>query len=120
MRLMDLVIAMGRQEDGGKGGSTSTIPFFAMIALMFAVLWFLMIRPQRQREARRREMLGQVRKSDHVVTIGGVHGVVTQIRGDDIVLKVDEANNVKMTFTRSAIARVIDKSADSDAESGSK
>jgi len=113
MHLTDLVMAMGRKPDGGKGGMD--LSWLLMILLMFGILWFLMIRPQRQKEAKRKAMLGQIKKSDHVVTIGGIHGVVTQIRGDDIVLKVDEASNVKMAFTRSAIARVIDKSTDEEA-----
>jgi preprotein translocase subunit YajC len=111
MRVIDVIVAMARQEGQSKGGAGNW-SWLVMIALMFGILWFLMIRPQRQREAKRREMLNQVKKSDHVVTVGGIHGVVTQIRGDDLVLKVDEAANVKITVTKSAVARVIDKSAE--------
>lgn len=112
MDLVNLCLAMGRPGGEGEGGGSW--PFILMIVAMFAILYFLMIRPQRQREARRKEMLGQLKKADHVVTIGGIRGVVTAIRGDDVVLKVDEANNVKMTFTRSAVARVIDKSTEGE------
>lgn len=112
MEFMTLVLAMGGQG-GESGGGSGNLSLIFMVVAMVAIMWLLIFRPQRQREAKRREMLNQIKKSDHVVTIGGIMGVVTQIRGDEIVLKVDEANNVKITFTRSAIARVIDKSADS-------
>jgi len=116
MDVSAFILAMGAPQGGGKegGGGGSTTLMFGMIAVMIAIMYFLIFRPQRQREAKRKAMLGQVKKADHVVTIGGVHGVVTAVKGDDVVVKVDEANNIKMTFTKSAIARIIDKSADED------
>jgi preprotein translocase subunit YajC len=102
------VIAEGAAPAGQNGGGLTQM--LIPVLLMVGILYLLVFRPQRRRERQRQQMLAQVKKSDHVVTIGGIHGVVMQIRGDDVVLKVDESNNVKMTFTRSAIARVIEKS----------
>ncbi len=113
MHFMNVFFALGApagsKEGGGLGGMA---PMLLTIALMIGVLWLLVFRPQRRREGQRQQMLNQIKKSDHVVTVGGIHGVVTQIRGDEVVLKVDESTNVKITFSRAAIARVIDKSAE--------
>ncbi len=86
------------------------------IALLF---YFLLIRPQRREQSQREAMLAGLKKNDHVITIGGIHGVVTNIRreADEVTLKVDEATNTKLRVTVGAIARVVaeEPSADSSA-----
>jgi preprotein translocase subunit YajC len=81
------------------------LPFIAIGVLFY----FLMIRPQRREQSRRQTMLDAVQKNDHVVTIGGVYGVVTNVHreADEVTLKVDEATNTKLRVTLSSIARVI-------------
>ncbi len=81
------------------------LPFVAIGVLFY----FLMIRPQRREQSRRQTMLDAVQKNDHVVTIGGVYGVVTNVHreADEVTLKVDEATNTKLRVTLSSIARVI-------------
>jgi preprotein translocase subunit YajC len=81
------------------------LPFIAIGVLFY----FLMIRPQRREQSRRQTMLDAVQKNDHVVTIGGIYGVVTNVRreADEVTLKVDEATNTKLRVTLSSIARVV-------------
>jgi len=74
------------------------------IFVMFFILYFLMIRPQRKRQRERVEMLEALNKGDHVVTTGGIRGVITLVRDREIVVKVDD--NVKLTLVKSGIARV--------------
>lgn len=74
------------------------------MVLVFAVIYFLMIRPQQKQEKQRRAMLGAVQKGDKVVTTGGIHGTITNMGEDTVTLRVD---NIKMTVDRSAIGRVI-------------
>lgn len=69
--------------------------------LMFAVFYFLLIRPQQKKTKARNLMLSKVAKGDKVVTIGGVHGTIVEITDDIVVLKVNDAT--KMTFDRSAV-----------------
>jgi preprotein translocase subunit YajC len=52
-------------------------------------------------------MLSKLKKNDHVVTIGGIHGTIVAVRDKEIVLKVDESSNLKLKFARSAIAKVL-------------
>jgi preprotein translocase subunit YajC len=106
------------QGDGGLFGGFGGMLF--PLVLIFIVFYFLMIRPQRQEQARRQAMLEAVKKNDRVVTIGGIYGVVTNVQrdSDEITIKVDESNNTKLRMTFSSIARVLGD--DSSAEGSDK
>jgi preprotein translocase subunit YajC len=71
------------------------------VALMFVVLYFLLIRPQQKRQKTRSGMLNTLKKGDKVVTIGGLHGSILEINEDTVILRVNE--QTKMTFDRSAV-----------------
>lgn len=71
---------------------------------LFALLWFLMIRPQQQQAKRRQEMLNSLRKGDRVVTIGGIHGTILDLDPETITLRI--ARDVDITVQRSAIGAV--------------
>jgi preprotein translocase subunit YajC len=78
--------------------------------LVIGLLFYLLImRPQRREQSQREVMLTNLKKNDHVVTIGGIHGVVTNVRRevDEVTIKVDEATNTKLRVSLSAIARVV-------------
>ncbi|MFK7696525.1 preprotein translocase subunit YajC [Paenibacillus sp. HJGM_3] len=86
--------------------ATTTSPYsglmtFLPFILMFAVLYFLLIRPQQKRSKARTSMLGQLKKGDKVTTIGGMHGTIVEITDDIVVLRVNDVT--KLTFDRSAI-----------------
>lgn len=95
----------GKDGGGGSpfGGLQMLVPFILILVLMY----FIMLRPQRKQEKRRREMLSEMAKNDRVVTIGGIQGIIYSIDEGEVTLKVDERNDVRMTFAKSAIARVI-------------
>ncbi|MEI7025273.1 preprotein translocase subunit YajC [Paenibacillus sp. y28] len=90
-------------------GGLGAIGTFLPIILMFAVLYFLMIRPQQKRSKERNTMLGALKKNDKVVTIGGLHGTIVEITDDIVVLKVNDAT--KLTFDRSSISSVTSSAA---------
>ncbi|HUC91333.1 MAG TPA: preprotein translocase subunit YajC [Paenibacillus sp.] len=73
--------------------------------LMFAVFYFLLIRPQQRKQKQRNSMLGQLKKGDKITTIGGLHGTIVEITDDTVVLRVNDTT--KMTFDRSAINNVV-------------
>jgi len=75
--------------------------------LMFIVLYFLLLRPQRKKEAERKKLIDAVKKGDKVVTIGGIHGTVTQVKDDDLIIRIDPAKDICVKFTRSAVHRVV-------------
>src|SRR3546814_17350769 len=71
------------QAAGGLGGSSDLIMSLAPLVLIFAVFYFLLIRPQQKKMKEHREMLANVRRNDRIVTNGGLVGVVTQVSATD-------------------------------------
>ncbi len=92
---------------GGSGGAqqgnwlTTLLP----LAVIFAIFYFLMIRPQQKQQKKHREMLEAVKKGDRVVTRGGIHGIVHGIA--DNVLTVEIADNVRVKMNREAVAAIV-------------
>ena len=80
--------------------------FLPLMVIMFAVMYFLIIRPQKQKEKKRLEMISNVRKQDKIVTAGGVHGVVVTVKEHDVIIRVDDAKDVKIKVEKSAITSV--------------
>jgi preprotein translocase subunit YajC len=79
----------------------SILPF----VLIFVIMYFLIIRPQRQQMKKRQEMLAAVRRGDSVVTGGGLLGKVTKVINDN-ELEIDLGNGLKVTALRTTIADV--------------
>ena len=77
----------------------------ALIVIICVFMYFFIFAPQRKKEKKRRQMLDAVEKGAKVVSIGGIHGTVLQVKPDQIVL--DLGNDQKMTLSRGAIARVV-------------
>ncbi|OLO36482.1 preprotein translocase subunit YajC [Alkalihalophilus pseudofirmus] len=75
------------------------------LLLMFAIFWFLLIRPQQKRQKAIREMHSNLQKGDKIVTIGGLHGVIDAIDEDIVVVLVND--NRKLTFDRNAVREVV-------------
>lgn len=80
---------------------------FAPFILMGLVFYFMLYRPQKRQEKARNEMLAAVKRGEKVVTIGGIHGVVTQIGENTVTLQV--ADKVEMVFNRSAVNTIVPK-----------
>ncbi len=85
------------------GGFQQMLPF---ILVMFAIMYFLMIRPNQKRERERRQMLESVAKGDHIVTSGGIMGTVVGVNEKSVVLKVSDDPVTKIEFVRSAVSQV--------------
>jgi len=97
------------KEGGGKGGlfgGGMTLPIVMIGAIVLMFVWSG--RGRRKQEAQRREMLASLKKGDKVTSIGGVVGTVIEVREDEVSVKVDETNNVRMRFARWAIRGVGD------------
>ena len=90
------------------GNSTQqTITTFGTFGLVFVIFYFLIIRPQNKKQKEAKKMIEAVKKGDQVVTIGGVHGVVSSVKDGTVVIKVDD--DCKIEFSKSAIAAVVPK-----------
>ena len=78
-----------------------------MIAVMFVVMWFLMIRPQMKRQKEHKELITKLSKGDEVITSGGIAGRVDDI-GDNFIT-VEIAENTKIKLQKNAISAVLPK-----------
>ena len=79
-----------------------------MMIAFFAIMYFLMIRPNQQREKARRNMLASLSKGDKVITQGGVLGTIVGVSEKSVVLRVSDDPPVKMEFMIGAISKVDD------------
>jgi len=77
-----------------------------MFAAIFAIFYFMIIRPQQKRQKEREKMLNALKKGDKIMTSGGMYGVVAGI--DEKTVLVEVAKDVKIKFDRSAISSVVD------------
>ena len=76
--------------EGEEGNSTtSTIYMIGFLVIIFALFYFVMIRPQRKRQKEQQEMIAAIQKGDRVITAGGIFGVVESVREDSVVIKVE-------------------------------
>jgi preprotein translocase subunit YajC len=103
-------------QDAGGGSFLTMLPFLLPMLFFF---YFLIIMPQQQQEKKRRAMLEKLKKNDKVLTTGGLYATVISVDGshDRVVLRVDDERNVKMTFTMSSVARVLEASSEKASES---
>lgn len=84
------------------------------LALMAAVFWFLIIRPQRNRVRQQQELASSLQLGDEIQTIGGIKGRVTRLDGDDVVLDVEQG---QLRISKRAVAsRVGPETVEPDAE----
>jgi preprotein translocase subunit YajC len=81
----------------------SQFPFFISLALMVAIFYFLLIRPQQRRARQQRDLVGSLDVGDEVVTIGGIHGVIAEV--DDETVTLDVGGGTRIRFIKQAVAR---------------
>jgi preprotein translocase subunit YajC len=92
-----------------EGGSSGAI-FGIQMVLIFAIFYFLLLRPQAKERKRHEDMLTQLKKGDEVVTNGGIIGRVVHVEETRLTIKTGE--NTRLTVDRGRIAAVVDAQAD--------
>ncbi len=73
--------------------------------LLFGLLWFFLIRPQRQRMRERAALVAALEPGDRIVTVGGIHGTVTMVDGEEV--RVSVAPTVELTLARRAVGEIV-------------
>ncbi len=99
-----LAYAMGGGGAGGGGGSGGGFGAFLPLILMFGIFYFLLIRPQQKKAKAHKQLLATIKKGDHVISSGGLHGVVTGITDDVVTMEI--APKVRVKVSRGSIAGV--------------
>lgn len=104
--VLSMIIPIFAQEgDKPASGGFGFGGFLPMMLVMFAIIYFLMIRPEQKKQKDKRNMLQNLKKGDKVLTIGGIYGTVGNVKDDSIMLRIGDNTTVKLS--KSAISTVI-------------
>ena len=98
--------------DPGAGGTLTQ--FILLFAPLFAIWYFLVIRPQQQQRRKLQDMLSSLKTGDRVVTSGGIHGTIVSFRNGVVQLQI--ASQVKVDVSRSAITGMVTEEAGGEAK----
>ena len=90
------------------GGGAAAISSFIPLILIFAIMYFLLIRPQQKKLKDHQKMVANVRRGDQIVTQGGVIGKITKVK-DEGEVEVEIATGVKVRVVKQTIAQVLSK-----------
>ncbi|UTC62252.1 preprotein translocase subunit YajC [Treponema sp. OMZ 788] len=90
---------------GAPQGAFGSFGFLIPMLLVFVIFYFLLIRPQKKEQQKTERMISQLQKGDKIITIGGIHGVVSSTKEKTIIIKVDD--NCKIEINRSAVGAVL-------------
>lgn len=101
--MISTAYAMG--QTGAQGGQAGGLAGFLPIIILFAIFYFLLIRPQQKKAKEHREMIGNLKKGNRVVTSGGIYGTIQSI--DDTTIGLEIAEKVKIKVSRGNIAALI-------------
>ena len=93
-------VANAEGQPQPQGGGMS---MWIMLLLMFGVMWFFMIRPQRKQQKELQNFRNSLQKGDKVVTIGGIYGTVVEIKDATVLIEVD--NSVKIRVSKQALVK---------------
>ncbi|UCB42947.1 MAG: preprotein translocase subunit YajC [Dehalococcoidales bacterium] len=85
----------GEESDTGSF-ITSIWPMLIFIVLLFAMMYFVMIRPQRRRQREHRDFVEQLHRGDKVVTAGGIYGEVESVSEENVVLKIESGTTIRI------------------------
>lgn len=96
------------QAAGGAGGAGAIAQFLPLI-LIFAIMYFLMIRPQQKKMKEHKAMVEALRRGDQIVTQGGIIGKVSRIKDGENEVEVEIAEGVKVRIVRSTIVQVLSR-----------
>ena len=99
--------APGSPNTGPSGVASKTgslYPLLMMVAV-FVIMYMILLRGPRKQQQQQKQMVQSLKKNDRVRTIGGIYGTVMDVKGDEVVLKVDEATNTKIKVSVTAIGK---------------
>ena len=107
LELLNALTIMAAEDP--TGGDAPPNPFgnvFLMMAVVFALFYFIVLRPQNKERKNRQTQLDTLAKGDKIVTVGGMHGSVTKIGKGGETVEVEVARNVRLTFNRTAVGSI--------------
>ena len=108
--MFSIILQAGTQAVGEAATKPSMVAQFFPFILMFVILYFLIIRPQRKRQKDHKGLLDNLKINDEVTTNAGIVGKIVNFKKDKntVILRVDDTTGTKIEFVRSAIAGIVD------------
>lgn len=104
MNLYPMIIA---QAEAPAPAGGSQFQFLGMMAILFAIMYFIMIRPQRRREKERKEMIANVKTGDRVMLTSGILGRIRNVNDNSLIIQI--AENTKIEVVKGAVSQVLAK-----------
>ena len=120
-KLLGITAAFAEEAGAAAGdasasaGGAQLISMLVSMVLMVGVFYFLLIRPQRKKDKKVKEMLAALKSGDRICTIGGIYGTITKIKDDTITLAVG-SDRTEMVIARWAIRNVEEVSVENEGE----
>ena len=114
--MINIAYAMG--QSGAAGQGSGGFSAFVPLILMFAIFYFLLIRPQQKKQKEQREMVANLKKGDRIITSGGIYGRIAAV--NDNTLTVEIADKVRVKVVRSNVAALSQPSSQAQQAKNSK
>ncbi|HUT67451.1 MAG TPA: preprotein translocase subunit YajC [Dehalococcoidales bacterium] len=89
----------------GEGTTGSIWPMIIFLVVIFALFYFVMIRPQRKRQKEHQTMMQELQKGDRVVTAGGIYGTIESLSEESVVIKVESGGTLRVARGSVAVRR---------------
>ena len=105
--LAGAVSSFAQTQSAPKPAGQSPMSMLIMMGVIFAIIYFLMIMPQRKKQKETQNMLNNMKKGDKIVTVGGLLGTVGNVKDATVMVKI--ADNTVVEFRKSAIASIINE-----------
>ncbi|MDD4872804.1 MAG: preprotein translocase subunit YajC [Kiritimatiellae bacterium] len=102
-----ILFAMAAPQGGSQPQGGNPLAMFLPMIIIFAIFYFMLIRPQQRREKERTKLISEIKSGDKVMFSGGILGIVSNVKDSTFTVKV--ADNVKLEVARGAVMKVIDK-----------
>lgn len=94
--LLTSVVFIGGCVPADAEGEASIWPMLIFVVLLFGLMYFVMIRPQRKRQKEHQQLIEELKRGDRVVTAGGIYGVVESISEDSVIIKVESGATMRV------------------------
>jgi preprotein translocase subunit YajC len=102
-----MLISSAYAQTAGDAGGMAIVMQLAPLLLIFGVFYFLLIRPQQQKQKQHKELLSKLKRGDRVVTAGGILGRITEVKDGADEVEVEVAANTRIRVLRGSIAEVL-------------
>jgi preprotein translocase subunit YajC len=97
-------LAYAASGQGTQVAQPGPVMSFLPLIIIFLIFYFLLIRPQQKRQQEHAKMIESVKKNDEIITSGGIHAVVVNVKENTVMARIDD--NVKIEISKNAVAAI--------------